>query len=225
VTTLRSLAPVGTSPGSDRNLLVTWLGPIGMGLALAGIAGARWFATIRGFDALGVGALFGLALVAMWLIAARSRLDRDLTVLGNTRSVDVRQVGMAVAAGIAFGLALVVLAVVGAAVGGSPVVGGLSRPAAPFLPWAVITVAVAAGEEGVLRGVLFDRLRAAGGTSAAIVITTIAFALIHVPLYGWHVVPLDLAVGLGFAGLRLSTRTVLAPVVAHAVADLATWWL
>ena len=60
---------------------------------------------------------------------------------------------------------------------------------------------------------------------AAVVATTVAFALLHVPLYGWHVVPLDLAVGLGFAGLRLSTRTVLAPIVAHAVADLATWWL
>ena len=72
---------------------------------------------------------------------------------------------------------------------------------------------------------LFDRLRLAGGTTLAIAVTTVAFALLHVPLYGWHVVPLDVAVGLGFAGLRLSTRTVLAPALAHAVADLATWWL
>ena len=64
-----------------------------------------------------------------------------------------------------------------------------------------------------LRGVLFDRLRGSRGLVAAVAATTIAFAVMHVPAYGWHVVPLDLAVGLGFAGLRLSTRTVLAPAV------------
>jgi hypothetical protein len=47
----------------------------------------------------------------------------------------------------------------------------------------------------------------------------------HVPLYGWHVMPLDLAVGLVFGGLRLATHGVAAPAAAHAVADLATWWL
>ena len=59
----------------------------------------------------------------------------------------------------------------------------------------------------------------------AVAFTTIAFALLHVPLYGWHVVPLDLGVGLGFAGLRLLTKGIAAPAAAHAVADLATWWL
>jgi hypothetical protein len=32
-------------------------------------------------------------------------------------------------------------------------------------------------------------------------------------------------VGLGFAGLRLVTGGIAAPAAAHAVADLATWWL
>jgi membrane protease YdiL (CAAX protease family) len=115
--------------------------------------------------------------------------------------------------------------VIGAAIAGAPIVPGVARPAAPFLPWAAITILVATAEEGILRGVLFDRLRAVGGLFPAVVVTTVAFALLHVPLYGWDVVPLDLAVGLGLVGLRLSTRTVLAPIVAHAVADLATWWL
>jgi membrane protease YdiL (CAAX protease family) len=84
---------------------------------------------------------------------------------------------------------------------------------------------VATAEEGILRGMLFDRLRAAGGLPIAIAVTSLAFALLHVPLYGWHVVPLDLAVGFGLAGLRLSTASVVAPAIAHAVADLATWWL
>ena len=77
----------------------------------------------------------------------------------------------------------------------------------------------------MLRGVLFDRLERVAGLAAAIALTTLAFALMHVPLYGWHVVPLDLAVGLVLAGLRIWTRGLAAPVAAHAVADLATWWL
>jgi membrane protease YdiL (CAAX protease family) len=93
------------------------------------------------------------------------------------------------------------------------------------VPWALITLLVAAGEEAVLRGVLLDRLERVAGLIPAIALTTIAFALIHVPLYGWHVVPLDLAVGLVLAGLRISTSGLAAPIAAHAVADLATWWL
>ena len=56
-------------------------------------------------------------------------------------------------------------------------------------------------------------------------VTSVAFALMHVPVYGWHVVPLDLAVGVVLGGLRLATRSVAAPAAAHAVADLATWWI
>ena len=52
-----------------------------------------------------------------------------------------------------------------------------------------------------------------------------AFALLHVPVYGWHVLPLDLAVGCGLGALRLLTGGVTAPAVAHVGADLAGWWL
>jgi membrane protease YdiL (CAAX protease family) len=213
MTTLRAFAG-GDAPAMGSSLGRRWGGAVAIGAALAGIVGLRWLASVEGFDPLAIGALFGLALVALWRVARPA---------GQT--IAARRVAIAAAAGLAFGLVIVALAVVGAWIGGAPIVGGLARPAAPFLPWAAITVLVAAGEEGLLRGALFDRVRAAGGTLPAIAITTIAFGLLHVPLYGWHVVPLDLAVGLGFAGLRLSTRTVLAPVIAHAVADLATWWL
>jgi membrane protease YdiL (CAAX protease family) len=108
---------------------------------------------------------------------------------------------------------------------GTVTVPGLGRPAAPFLSWAAVTVLVAAAEEALLRGVLFDGLERRGGLALAVVVTTAVFAVMHVPLYGWHVVPLDLAVGLVLAGLRLSTRTIVAPAAAHAVADLATWWI
>ena len=176
-------------------------------------------------DGLAVGAAFGLALTALWVVAASSDIvgGRLIEVVRGPGAAG--RLGLAVGGGVAFGLALVAVAMVGASVGGSPVVPGLGRPAAPFLPWAAITIVVASAEEGILRGVLFDRLRAAGGLVPAVAITTIAFALMHVPVYGWHVVPLDLAVGLGLAGLRLSTGLVVAPLAAHVTADLATWWL
>ena len=214
MTTFRSV-PASPWPSAPSRV-ARWLGPGALMVGLAGIVGARWLATTRGLDPLGTGAAFGLALLALWLLATRSRLRRP---------AGRRRITVVVAAGVAFGLALVGLVLAGAVIGGSPIAPGLSRPAAPFLPWAAITILVAAAQEGILRGVLFDRLRTAGGIAAAIAITTILFALIHVPLYGWHVVPLDLAVGLGLAGLRLSTGTFVAPAVAHATADLATWWL
>jgi len=136
-----------------------------------------------------------------------------------------RRTGRELAIGALVGLGLVVLAGAGLSLGGRSGVPGLGRPAAPFLPWVGITVLVAVAEEAVLRGRLFDAARAAGGLPIAITVTTAAFALMHVPLYGWHVVPLDVGVGLVFAGLRLTTGRVAAPAAAHAVADLATWWL
>ena len=72
---------------------------------------------------------------------------------------------------------------------------------------------------------LFDELDARLGAIAAVFATSVLFALMHVPLYGWHVVPLDLGVGLWLAGLRLATGGIAAPAMAHTIADLATWWL
>ena len=114
---------------------------------------------------------------------------------------------------------------------GAPPLAALTGPAlgtsggAGFAPWAAVTMLVAVAEELVLRGSLFGAILRARGPGVAVGITTVIFALMHVSLYGWHVVPLDLAVGLWLAGLRLTTRGVAAPAIAHIVADLATWWL
>ena len=98
-------------------------------------------------------------------------------------------------------------------------------PAGSFAPWAAVTVLVAVGEEAILRGALFAAVEDCGGVVLALLVTSAAFALLHVPLYGWHVVPLDLGVGLFLGGLRILTGGVAAPATAHAVADLATWWM
>jgi membrane protease YdiL (CAAX protease family) len=196
-----------------------WVVPLAIAVGLGGIVVARLFAVRAGLDPLLVGAAFGAALAALALggrgaEATRPRRDRG-----------VRPAVRSIAAGVIVGLALVAVAVIGPAMGGVVTVPGVGRPAAPFVPWALITLLVASAEEGVLRGALFDRIERVGGLVAAIFVTTLAFALMHVPLYGWHVVPLDLAVGLVLIGLRISTRGLAAPIAAHAVADLATWWL
>src|SRR4029078_2409758 len=66
-----------------------------------------------------------------------------------------------------------------------------------YISWAAATIVVATAEEMFLRGALFDSLRRWRGADVAVVGAAVAFAALHVPLYGWHVLPLDLAVGLG----------------------------
>jgi membrane protease YdiL (CAAX protease family) len=179
---------------------------------LSVLVAVRFAATRAGLDPMAVGAGFGLGLVAL-VVARPGRLRLGPCPL------------TAALLGGGVGIALVALVVAGAGIVGGSLVPGLGRPAAPFLPWATVTLAVAVSEEAILRGILFDRVRRAGGPIVALLATTALFALMHVPLYGWHVVPLDLAVGLALGGLRIATRGVVAPAAAHAVADLATWWL
>lgn len=175
--------------------------------ALALVVALRWAATVSGSaDALLVGLVFGLA----------------LTVVARAAGVVARPPRMLpLLAGIVGGLTLVGAALVNREPGLDL---GL-RPAAPFVQWAAVTILVAMAEELVLRGAAFAALGRLGGSALAVGVTTVAFALMHVPLYGWHVVPLDLGVGVFLGGLRLVSRGIVAPAVAHAVADLATWWL
>lgn len=100
-----------------------------------------------------------------------------------------------------------------------------THPAGGFTGWALATAVVATAEEAFLRGALFDALERWRGSDLAVVGAAVAFALLHVPLYGWHVVPLDFAVGLALGALRLATGTWTAPALAHVGADLAGWWL
>ncbi len=94
-----------------------------------------------------------------------------------------------------------------------------------FWRWALVVSVVAAAEEAFLRGALYDAISDLAGAGPAIGVGALAFALLHVPLYGWHVVPLDLAVGLVLGGLRASTGTWTATALAHVSADLVGWFL
>jgi membrane protease YdiL (CAAX protease family) len=101
------------------------------------------------------------------------------------------------------------------------------RPAwGPLLAWSLATLCVAVAEEVLLRGALFDAVRRAGaGEAAAVAVAAMAFALIHVPLYGPTALPLDLGVGVLLGCLRVASGGVTAPATAHAGADLALWWV
>ena len=174
----------------------------GLGIAVA----MRWAATVSGAaDAVAIGSVFGVGLLGVAVVSG-SRPGRS------------RASALAIGAG--GGAVLVGLAL---ATRSGPIP-GLS-PAASFGPWAAATILVATAEELVLRGVLFEGLERGLGVTIAVIVTAVLFAVMHVPLYGWHVVPLDLGVGLWLAGLRLATGGVAAPAIAHTVADLATWWL
>lgn len=91
--------------------------------------------------------------------------------------------------------------------------------------WAAVVGVVAVAEEVFLRGALYDAVRSVAGADAAILVGALAFALLHVPLYGWQVVPLDLVVGLILGELRRATGTPAAPAVAHVGANWAAWFL
>jgi membrane protease YdiL (CAAX protease family) len=176
-------------------------------LALAGLAGLvalRW--SVGGLDPvdrLTPGLVFGAGL----LVLARATGWRYR-----------RPTAFAVGVGVLGGAVLVALAV--ATAGGRHWV-----PAAAAVPWAVITILVASSEELLLRGVVFGDLSRRFGIGAAVLVTSVAFALLHVPFYGWRAAPLDLGVGVVLAGLRLAGGSVAAPALAHVLADLATWWV
>ncbi|MBV8087241.1 MAG: CPBP family intramembrane metalloprotease, partial [Chloroflexi bacterium] len=104
------------------------------------------------------------------------------------------------AGGAAFGVVLFFLWV--AATGSWTVLRPASASAA-LLTWSVVVSLVAVAEELLLRGALFTAIAGAAGDATALIATSVAFALIHVPLYGWPAVPVDLGVGLVLGCLRL----------------------
>jgi len=179
----------------------------------------------------GVCALLALAVALRWQIATRAALDGVgeglvfgtvllvIALAGGVRAT--RPSVQAVMAGAVAGAALVGLSLAAH----WPSVPVQLGHAAPFPSWAGATILVATAEELVLRGAVWSWATELGGCVAALVVTTLLFALIHVPLYGPSVVPLDLAVGLVLGGLRLWSGGPAAPAAAHVIADLATWWL
>ena len=184
---------------------VPYLALTGLAAAIAlrvGIAGAAGASS----QVAGVWFAAGLGAVAL------ATQDRDRTGAFRPRAVGV---------GVAGAVVLCLPAAVRHLVDGThavPVSDG-------YLSWAVIVAVVAVAEETLLRGSLYSAVQVRAGTATAIAVTSVAFGLLHAPIYGWSVVPLDIAVGVWLGTLRAQTGTVTAPAVAHVLADLAGWWL
>jgi membrane protease YdiL (CAAX protease family) len=160
-------------------------------------------------SALAAGSAFGVALIGVALVAGWRPARPTRPAL---RSLAIGAVGAVVLIGLPLLLHPAAMSAIG------------MRPG-PLVAWAGATILVATAEEVLLRGALFDAFGRLYGLWAAVLASSLAFALMHVPLYGWAVVPLDIAAGVWLCALRLSSGGVAAPAVAHALADLATWWL
>lgn len=100
-----------------------------------------------------------------------------------------------------------------AALGGTPA----GFPAAAWtLP---LSVLAAIAEEALFRKVAYGAL-ARLGVPAAVIGSAVLFAIVHVPLYGVAVLPVDLGAGLVFGWQRWATGSWTVPAATHATANL-----
>jgi membrane protease YdiL (CAAX protease family) len=204
--------------GNVRDRAVATVLVLGLAAAVATRFAVLHSPAPRGLD----GAIFGVLLLALATATAGPARGAP-----GVRNVDrAWRAACSAAAGLAGGFALVAIPLIVRWV--LPASGPATvAPAVDvgFLPWTLLTLLVAGAEEALLRGACFKVGLARLGPGLTVAATSAAFALMHVPFYGWGVVPLDFAAGVFLGGLRLATGGVLAPTLAHAVADLATWWL
>jgi membrane protease YdiL (CAAX protease family) len=104
-------------------------------------------------------------------------------------------------------------------IGTSAIVAGSPAPA----PWTSVALPLsllaAVAEEALFRRVLYGRLIHLGAV-AAIAITAVVFALIHLPAYGTAALPVDLGAGLLFGWQRWASGSWTVPAVTHGAANL-----
>jgi membrane protease YdiL (CAAX protease family) len=179
-------------------LLVAFAAAVALRVAVGGSNVTQSLSAALAF----AGCLLGLAL------AAGTRVNLTVVRAG------------ALLPGVACGLLICLPVALAQLMGRSPL-----HDTAGFWPWALVVAVVASAEELFLRGSLYDAVRGLAGIPAAVGVGAIAFGLLHVPLYGWHILPLDVAVGVVLGMLRASTGTVAAPAIAHIVADYGGWFL
>ncbi len=112
------------------------------------------------------------------------------------------------------------LAVAGFGTGVFALARALERPLVPHAGAGAIAavVAVSVAEELFFRRLVYGWL-VRWGAALAITGAAVLFALVHVPAYGAHVLPLDLAAGLFFGWQRWATGGWTAATVTHAAAN------
>lgn len=98
-------------------------------------------------------------------------------------------------------------------------IGGGHAPAPPTLRVIAASSLAAVAEEAFFRRLLWAVLRP-GGVVLAGLGSAGLFAVAHVTVYGWWVLPLDLAAGLVLAWQRWASGSWAVPAVTHVVANL-----
>jgi hypothetical protein len=83
----------------------------------------------------------------------------------------------------------------------------------------ILNVLAAVAEEGLFRRVVYGWLRGRG-VPLAVGASAIAFALVHIPLYGLEALPVDLGAGLLLSWQRAASGTWTVPAATHAAANL-----
>lgn len=82
----------------------------------------------------------------------------------------------------------------------------------------VASIGAAVAEEALFRRVAYTLIRPLGALPA-VVAGAIVFALIHVPLYGWGGVPIDVGAGLFLGWQRWASGVWAVPAATHAMAN------
>jgi membrane protease YdiL (CAAX protease family) len=136
-------------------------------------------------------AIYTAILAACLLVPSPRRAGRPLLALG----VGVLGVGVATAAA------------------GTPAAFPSSNLALP------LSILGAFAEEALFRRTLYDALEPRGA-AAAIIISALLFAVIHIPLYGAPAFPVDLGAGLLFGWQRWAAGTWRVSAATHAVANV-----
>ena len=128
-----------------------------------------------------------------------------------SRSLEQRRAGMSVSIGVlALGAAGFALgrAVVDVPVGPSALATAIA-----------LTGLAAVAEEAFFRRYLYGLLASRSGTAVAVAATAVLCALVDVTLWGWWVLPLDLAAGLLLSWQRAATGRWSVPAATHVLAN------
>jgi hypothetical protein len=91
--------------------------------------------------------------------------------------------------------------------------------ASAFAP--VLNILAAVTEEALFRRLVYEWLRGYG-VAIAIGLSGVAFAVVHVPIYGLEALPVDLGAGLLLSWQRAASGTWTVPATTHAAANLLT---
>jgi membrane protease YdiL (CAAX protease family) len=97
--------------------------------------------------------------------------------------------------------------------------GGGHAPQPMALRVVALVSLAAVAEEAFFRRLVYDVLRA-NGPAVAVVGSAVLFAVVHVGVYGFWVLPIDLAAGLVLSWQRWATGSWAIPAATHVLANL-----